>query len=104
MDLDARHTDGPRKAPYPHWPYTSGVCAECRHAELFAVQPRARCTHPEGAFSGLVMFAGQPSCADFAPVEARDTRLSVAADGTRETAPAKRRDAASDPAMTPATV
>lgn len=96
MVLDTRDTAGATRAPYPHWPYSSGVCAECRYADLFAVQPRARCTHSEGSFSGLVLFAGQPSCADFAPIGVHDTRLSAGTDTTHQEAAPESRDVALD--------
>jgi hypothetical protein len=38
------------------------VCAECRHAQLFAVQPRALCTREGSPLAGRVLFAGQPAC------------------------------------------
>ena len=45
------------------------VCAECQHAELFAVQPRARCLNAESTFGGRTLFAGQPACAAMTPCE-----------------------------------
>jgi hypothetical protein len=38
------------------------VCAECRHAQLFAVQPRALCTREGSPLACRVLFAGQPAC------------------------------------------
>jgi hypothetical protein len=49
------------------------VCAECRYAQLFAVQPRAVCTRRGAALEGRVVFSGQPACDDVEPVR-RDAR------------------------------
>jgi hypothetical protein len=43
------------------------VCAECRHTQLFAVQPRAVCTCRSSAMAGRNLFAGQPACAHLSP-------------------------------------
>lgn len=40
------------------------VCAECRDAQLFAVQPRALCMRRGARDEGKVVFAGQPACAE----------------------------------------
>jgi hypothetical protein len=45
------------------------VCAECRHAQLFAVQPRALCTCESSELAGNVLFAGQPACSSLTPRE-----------------------------------
>jgi hypothetical protein len=45
------------------------VCAECRYAQLFAVQPRALCTHRGAALGGRVVFSGQPACDDVEPMQ-----------------------------------
>jgi hypothetical protein len=42
------------------------VCAECAHAQLFAVQPRALCTCEVSPMGGKVLFAGQPACVTLA--------------------------------------
>jgi hypothetical protein len=39
-----------------------GICAECGRAELFAVQPYARCLSAAGPFAGRTVFAGQRVC------------------------------------------
>ena len=53
------------------------VCAECKYAQLFAVQPRALCQHPTAFLAGRVLFAGQPSCADFVALRGVDVRLGA---------------------------
>jgi hypothetical protein len=50
-------------------PGRSSVCAECRYAQLYAVQPRALCTRSSSEAAGKVLFAGQPACSDVAPRE-----------------------------------
>ncbi len=57
------------------------VCAECRYAQLFAVQPRAFCTRAGGALKGRALFAGQPGCAQFVPRSAQDLTLAWSAPG-----------------------
>lgn len=52
------------------------VCAECRYAQLFAVQPRALCTCRSSKAAGKVLFAGRPACSDFAP--RKDTECLMA--------------------------
>ena len=52
------------------------VCAECRYAQLFAVQPRAVCTRPGAPLEGAVLFAGQPACAQLAPRKSAEPVLS----------------------------
>jgi hypothetical protein len=52
------------------------VCAECRHAQVFTVQPRARCLCKESFSYGRTLFAGQPACASMAPRGPRDTTLA----------------------------
>lgn len=49
------------------------VCAECRHARLLAVQPRAVCTRRGAALEGRLVFTGQPACDDVEP-RRRDER------------------------------
>jgi hypothetical protein len=41
------------------------VCAECRFAQVFAVQDRAKCTHPTAALAGRVVPAASRPCGDF---------------------------------------
>jgi hypothetical protein len=52
------------------------VCAECRYAQLFAVQPRALCTLDCSYHGGRVLFAGQPACARFAPRQVSDPQAA----------------------------
>ena len=52
------------------------VCAECKYAQLFAVQPRAVCTCQSSASAGRIVFAGRPACADMSP--RADTELILA--------------------------
>jgi len=62
------------------------VCAECKHAQLFAVQPRAVCTCQSSASAGKVLFAGQPACADMSPREGGEQLvLSMWASGPKKT-------------------
>ena len=61
------------------------VCAECRHARLFAVQPRALCTLVGGPLNGQVLFAGQPGCAQMAPRRDADVMLAYASPGAKVT-------------------
>jgi len=53
------------------------VCADCVYAQMFAVQPRAFCRHPEAALAGQVLFAGQPACRSFAIRHAEAVALSA---------------------------
>ena len=55
------------------------VCAECRYAQLFAVQPRALCTANDGACAGQVVFAGQPACSAMSPRKGVDFSLALCA-------------------------
>ena len=41
------------------------VCAECRYAQVFAVQDRAKCMHPTAALAGRVLPGGAQPCGDF---------------------------------------
>ena len=61
------------------------VCAECKYAQLFAVQPRAVCTYQGSASAGKVLFAGQPACADMSPREGEELVLSMCAPGLKKT-------------------
>ena len=63
------------------------VCAECKYAQLFAVQPRAVCTRQGGAAAGKVLFAGQPACADMSPLDGRELVLSTSACGAKKSRP-----------------
>lgn len=61
------------------------VCAECRHAQLFAVQPRAVCTLLGTPLVGRVVFAGQPGCAQLVPRRDADVILAWTAPGAKVT-------------------
>ena len=52
------------------------VCAECRHARLFAVQPRAICTCRGAPLEGSIVFSGQPACAHIQPRQGDDRMLA----------------------------
>jgi hypothetical protein len=43
------------------------VCSECRHAQLYAVQPRAVCTCPGTEQEGRLVYSGQPACEHVEP-------------------------------------
>lgn len=53
------------------------VCADCRFSEVYALQARTHCAHPNAALHGATLFAGQPACEDFVAREARDVSLSA---------------------------
>ncbi len=53
------------------------VCADCRFSEVYALQARTHCAHPNAALHGATLFAGQPACEDFVAREARDFSLSA---------------------------
>jgi hypothetical protein len=61
------------------------VCAECRHAQLFAVQPRALCTLAGAPLEGQVLFAGQPGCLHMAPRRGADVMLAWTSPGAKVT-------------------
>ena len=63
------------------------VCAECEFAQLFAVQPRAVCTCEGSASKGMVLFAGQPACADMSPRAGEELVLSLCASGPEKMRP-----------------
>lgn len=52
------------------------VCAECRYAELSAVQPRAVCTRRGSALEGCLVFSGQPACDHVRPRRGDDRTLA----------------------------
>ena len=52
------------------------VCAECRYAQLFAVQPRALCTCHEAPLEGSVVFSGRPACGHVRPRQGDDRTLT----------------------------
>ena len=53
------------------------VCADCRFSEVYALQARTHCAHPNAALHGATLFAGQPACEDFVTRETRDFSLSA---------------------------
>jgi hypothetical protein len=55
------------------------VCADCRYAQPFAIQPRALCQHPTAPLRGRVLFAGQPACDGFLALRGLDVRLGCRA-------------------------
>lgn len=55
----------------------SHVCADCRFAQLFALQPRTVCTHADERRAGKVQPASQPACRAFAPRDDVDLTLSI---------------------------
>jgi hypothetical protein len=59
------------------------LCLECRYAELFAEQPRARCTCAESAYTKRVVFAGQPACAEMKPRGEDDLTLAWCSPGLK---------------------
>ena len=59
------------------------VCAECRFAQLYAVQPRAVCTCPGAAFRGSIVFSGQPACDDAQARGSDDLTLASCSQGTQ---------------------
>jgi len=63
------------------------VCAECAYAQLFAAQPRAVCTCEGSASKGMVLFAGQPACADMSPRVGEEPVLSLCSSGLKKTRP-----------------
>lgn len=62
------------------------VCAECRYAQLFAVEPRVLCTLRGASSQGEVLFAGQPACSGIAPRCGDDRTLAQCSPGRKTTA------------------
>jgi hypothetical protein len=52
------------------------VCSECRHAQLYAVQPRAVCTCPGAEREGQLVYSGQPACDSVRPRRGDDRTLA----------------------------
>ncbi len=66
MNLDFRSDmilAGAREFEQAH--HDGHACGECRFAQMFAVQPRALCTHPGAEYAGRVLPAARPSCRSF---------------------------------------
>jgi hypothetical protein len=53
------------------------VCADCRFSEVYALQARTHCAHPNAALHGATLFAGQPACQDFVTRSDRDFSLNT---------------------------
>jgi hypothetical protein len=58
------------------------VCGDCRYAQLFALQPRAVCTHPWAPERGKVLPANQPACERMTPVTKEPITLHAYARNT----------------------
>jgi hypothetical protein len=72
----ARQDRAPAGTEGPYIARAHVVCAECRHAQLFAVQPRAVCTRSGAALEGRLVFSGQPACEDLQPRRGDDRTLA----------------------------
>ena len=59
------------------------LCLECTYAELYAEQPRARCTSAESEHAKQVVFAGQPACAQMKPRGEDDLTLAWCSPGLK---------------------
>jgi hypothetical protein len=53
------------------------ICADCQFSDVYAIETRAHCEHPNAALHGAVLFAGQPACADFVARIGDDLTLSA---------------------------
>ena len=53
------------------------VCADCRFSEVYALQARTHCAHPNAALHGATLFAGQPACRDFVARGDKDFSLNA---------------------------
>jgi hypothetical protein len=53
------------------------VCADCRFSEVYALQVRTHCAHPNAALHGSILFAGQPACEDFVARDGKDFSLDT---------------------------
>ena len=60
------------------------ACADCAHAQLFAVQPRALCVRAEGDVWGRTLFAGQPACTEMTPRGSDDLSLAWCTPGIKK--------------------
>ena len=84
MNLDFRSTTSLEGAlEFSRHAGGTHVCAECRFAQLFALQPRTVCTHVDELLTGRVRPAVQPACRSFAPRDHVDLTLSVWAAAAR---------------------
>lgn len=77
--LQAAARTGTAAGPVP--PTELFLCADCRHAQLFAVQPRAVCTLVGAPLEGRVLFAGQPGCAQLTPLRGAVVMLAWTSPG-----------------------
>jgi hypothetical protein len=73
----------PRQRVVPREKGVQAVCAECRFAQLYAVQPRAECACRGAALAGRTLFSGQPACDDARARRGDDLLLSWSAPGAR---------------------
>ena len=64
-------------------PSHQAVCYECRYAELYAEQPRARCRCAASVHARQVVFAGQPGCALMTPRDEKDLTLAWCSPGLK---------------------
>jgi hypothetical protein len=64
-------------------PQRLALCAECRYAQLFAQQPRARCVCPASRSRGQIVFAGHPSCASMIARHEDDLSLAWCTPGIK---------------------
>ena len=53
------------------------ICADCQFSDVYTIETRAHCEHPNAALHGAVLFAGQPACADFVPRIGDDLTIST---------------------------
>ena len=53
------------------------VCAHCRFSEVYALQVRTHCAHPNAALHGSILFAGQPACQDFVARDGKGFSLNT---------------------------
>ena len=60
------------------------VCAECAHAQVFAVQPRALCMCEGAPYRDRVLFAGQPGCPQLVPRRGTDPIMAWCSPGTKQ--------------------
>ncbi|GEM_PF-2856876 len=73
----------PAKLKVAAQPSRLAVCLECTYAELFAEQPRARCTCAASVYAKQVVFAGQPACDQMTPRQEDDLTLAWCSPGLK---------------------
>jgi hypothetical protein len=84
MEANGRTAGGPRQAAVPAGQRRLFVCAECRHAQLFAVQPRLICKKHGAPLEDAVLFAGQPACPHMALRRSADPVVACGSPGPGE--------------------